>query len=298
LGSPGPRVGSSPPLPSPQDLESDRNELGAEFRALSPGRPMAAGIFSAGGGISVREYTFKRPSTTEEALRFDRRGPAIRFADRIRIVGRRLRFQEGDPHRKGLPRPFDPVCTDSSILLWGERGQRLLAEISIAIAGLGGVGGMVAEYLARLGVGRLVLIDYDRLELENFNRSQGATRGEARRRAPKVQVYKRVTTASATSPGFRALARRASVAEEEGLRQLLDCDLIIGSADDAFARQVLDHASYAHLIPVIDGGTVLLPQPDSMVIAAGKSQVGSAGPGHALLRMPRSVYTRGSDDCA
>jgi hypothetical protein len=153
---------------------------------------MAAGIFSPGGGISVREYRFKRPTTTAEAIRFESRGPAIRFADRIRIVGRRLRFQEGDPHREGLPRPFDPVCTDSSVLLWGERGQRLLAQVSIAIAGLGGVGGMVAEYLARLGAGRLILVDYDRLGLENFNRSQGATRREATRRTPKVEVYKRV----------------------------------------------------------------------------------------------------------
>lgn len=288
---PGPRVASSPPLPSTQDLESDRNELGAVFRALSPGRPMAAAIFSAGGRISVREYTFKRPSTREEALRFERRGPTIRFVDRIRIVGRRLRFQEGDPHRTDQPRAFDPVCTDSSVLLWGERGQRLLAEITVGIAGLGGVGGMVAEYLARLGVGRLVLVDYDRLELENFNRSQGATRNEATRRALKVEVYRRITRASATAPQFKSVARRASVAEEEGLRQLLDCDLIIGSADDAMARQVLDHASYAHLIPVIDGGTVLLPQANSMMIAAGKSQIASAGPGHPCLEC-QGVYTQ------
>jgi hypothetical protein len=113
--------------------------------------------------------------------------------------------------------------------------------VSIGIAGLGGVGGIVAEYLARLGLGQLVLVDYDRLERENFNRSQGATRTEAARRIPKVKVYSRVAKASATAPRFKVVARRTSAAEEDGIRHLLDCDLLIGSADDAFARQVLDH---------------------------------------------------------
>ena len=288
---PGPRAGLAPPAPSPQDLDSDRNELGAVSRVLFPGRPIGAAIFSAGGGISAREYRFKRPTTRKEALRFARKGPSILFGDRVRIVGRRLRLQEGDPHRKAPPRPFDPVCTDSSILLWGERGQRLLSEISIGIAGLGGVGGIVAEYLARLGVGRLVLVDYDRLERENFNRSQGATRREAAHRIPKVKVYSRVTRAAATAPRFRVVAKRASAAEEDGIRNLLNCDILIGSADDAFARQVLDHASYAHLIPVIDGGTVLVSRPDSTIIAAGKCQIASSGVGHPCLEC-QGVYTR------
>jgi molybdopterin-synthase adenylyltransferase len=288
---PGPRVGLAPPVPSPEDLRSDLTELGAVSRALPAGRPIAAAIFSAGGGISAREYSFKRPSTTQQASRYVRIGPTVRFTDRVRIVGRRLRFQEGDPNRLASPRGFDPVSTDSSILLWGERGQKLLAEVSIGIAGLGGVGGIVAEYLARLGIGHLVLIDYDRLKLENFNRSQGATRKEAANQALKVKVYSRVVKAAATAQNFHVVSKRMSVAEENGIRQLLTCDLLIGSADDAFARQVLDHAAYAHLIPVIDGGTVLLPQNGSMSVAAGKCQVVSAGPGHACLEC-QGVYTQ------
>lgn len=288
---PGPAVGLAPPLPSKEDLESDRTELGAAFRALPAGRPIAAAIFSAGGGISAREYLFKRPTTKEEALSYERVGPTIRFADRIRLVGRRLHFQEGNPYKARPLHLLDPVCTDSSILLWGERGQRLLADVSIGIAGLGGVGGIVAEYLARLGVGCLVLIDYDRLKLINFNRSQGATRREAAREVLKVKVYSRVAKAAATAPDFRVITRRMSVAEDDGIRQMLDCDLIIGSADDAFARQVIDHAAYAHLIPVIDGGTVLIPQPDSFTLAAGKSQIASAGPGHPCLEC-QGVYTQ------
>lgn len=63
------------------------------------------------------------------------------------------------------------------------------------------------------------------------------------------------------------------------------------AADDAFARQVLDHAAYSHLIPVIDGGTTLVPNSVSMRLQAGKSQVVSAGPGHACLEC-QGVYTQ------
>lgn len=52
--------------------------------------------------------------------------------------------------------------------------QRLLSAKKIAIAGLGGVGGMHLLALTRLGVGRFHLADFDEFALENFNRQVGA----------------------------------------------------------------------------------------------------------------------------
>ena len=65
---------------------------------------------------------------------------------------------------------------------------------------------------------------------------------------------------------------------------------MVCAANDAFARQVLDHAAYSHLIPVIDGGTTLVSNSVSMTLQAGKSQVVSAGSGHAFLEC-QCVYT-------
>lgn len=45
-----------------------------------------------------------------------------------------------------------------------------LASATVAIIGCGGLGSNVAEMLARAGVGKLVLIDYDRVEKDNLNR--------------------------------------------------------------------------------------------------------------------------------
>jgi molybdopterin/thiamine biosynthesis adenylyltransferase len=52
--------------------------------------------------------------------------------------------------------------------------QRSLRNATVAIAGLGGVGGVHALTLARLGIGRFHIADFDHFELHNFNRQVGA----------------------------------------------------------------------------------------------------------------------------
>ena len=54
----------------------------------------------------------------------------------------------------------------------GEETQRLLSLGRVAIAGLGGLGSNIAFALARIGVGHLHLIDFDRVDLTNLNRQQ------------------------------------------------------------------------------------------------------------------------------
>ena len=54
----------------------------------------------------------------------------------------------------------------------GEALQEKLEKATVAICGLGGLGSHVAVLLARAGVGKLILIDYDRVELTNLHRQQ------------------------------------------------------------------------------------------------------------------------------
>ena len=55
-------------------------------------------------------------------------------------------------------------------LIWGKEAQQALFKKHIVVAGLGGVGAYVADALARSGIGRLTLIDFDKVSESNINR--------------------------------------------------------------------------------------------------------------------------------
>ena len=55
-------------------------------------------------------------------------------------------------------------------LYWGKDFQALLKSKHVAVFGLGGVGGFCAEALARSGVGKLTIVDFDEVSLSNINR--------------------------------------------------------------------------------------------------------------------------------
>ena len=66
--------------------------------------------------------------------------------------------------------------------------QQRLRHARVAVAGMGGVGGVHVQALARLGVGALNLTDFDRFELANFNRQAGAATSTIGR--AKVEVMR------------------------------------------------------------------------------------------------------------
>ncbi|HQJ96790.1 MAG TPA: ThiF family adenylyltransferase, partial [Candidatus Cloacimonas sp.] len=53
-------------------------------------------------------------------------------------------------------------------LLAGQQGMQKLARTSVAVIGLGGVGSYSAEALARSGIGKFILIDFDVIEPTNI----------------------------------------------------------------------------------------------------------------------------------
>lgn len=56
----------------------------------------------------------------------------------------------------------------------GRKNQEILSRSAVGIAGLGGLGSHIAFSLARLGVGRLVLVDFDCVDVTNLHRQQYA----------------------------------------------------------------------------------------------------------------------------
>jgi molybdopterin/thiamine biosynthesis adenylyltransferase len=92
------------------------------------------------------------------------------------------------PFKKPEPRhAFDyATAFDRNVGWLTENEQKLLRTKRVAIAGMGGVGGYYLTTLARLGVSKFHISDYDAFELVNFNRQIGATMSTLGR--PKVDV--------------------------------------------------------------------------------------------------------------
>jgi len=67
----------------------------------------------------------------------------------------------------------DPFVRSEWLL--GPTGMARLRSSRVAVFGIGGVGSYAVEALARSGVGHLILVDHDRVELSNFNRQLHAT---------------------------------------------------------------------------------------------------------------------------
>ena len=64
---------------------------------------------------------------------------------------------------------MDPYSRTAFLL--GEEGMQKLKNATVAVFGLGGVGGYVVEGLARCGIGGLELVDHDTISITNINRT-------------------------------------------------------------------------------------------------------------------------------
>jgi tRNA A37 threonylcarbamoyladenosine dehydratase len=74
-------------------------------------------------------------------------------------------------------------------LLLGKEGMIKLKKSTVAVFGIGGVGSFAAEALVRSGLGKIILIDYDIIDISNINRQIHATSSTVG--LPKVEVMKK-----------------------------------------------------------------------------------------------------------
>jgi molybdopterin-synthase adenylyltransferase len=169
----------------------------------------------------------------------------------VRVIGDRLDVTF-DPALR--PSPAESESQARTLSAWGSGLQADLARLRIGIAGAGSVGALVAETLARTGVGELVLVDFDSVEPVNLDRLLHARRRDVQLARSKVEMLARALPHSATHPEFQVVPLEASVVEENGFRALADCDLIFSCVDRPWARHALNLLATAHLIPVVDGG--------------------------------------------
>jgi len=203
------------------------------------GWPLVGLTLSGDGAWSARMWSGSRRATARED------------AISVRVVGPGLSVTWNERMRPAPPQTRSQVRTVS---VWGSTAQRDLVRLRVGVVGLGSVGAIVAEILARTGIAELVLIDFDTVEEHNLDRMLHATIRDVRRQRSKVEMLARRLRVSATASAPAIEPLECSVVEHEGWSAALDCDVLFSCVDRPWPRAALNMAAYAHLIPVIDGG--------------------------------------------
>jgi len=231
----------SHPFPGWQGMSPD--DVAAEHRLAGPalaitGLPLVGLTIGSDGTWSARGWDHVAGKQF-----------ACRWATSVRVVGAQLSVSYADHLR---PRPAFREMFKRTVSVWGPDAHADLARLTIGIVGLGSVGSLVAETMARMGMTRLTLIDFDRVAAYNLDRTVMATRADLGRL--KVEAAAERVRQIATAATIEVVAVPFSVVEPDGYQAALDCDVIFSCVDRPRARHILNHLAYAHLIPIIDGG--------------------------------------------
>jgi len=119
------------------------------------------------------------------------------------------------------------------------RGLKAAARhLQIGIVGVGGIGMLVAEQLARAGFCRFVLIDHDRIEPSNLNRLPGCTEqdlGRFKVKTAKTQIQ-RICRAVGTRSEVHAFVEDIYTAPDQVKNVLRQCDVILALTDNELSR--------------------------------------------------------------
>ncbi len=134
--------------------------------------------------------------------------------------------------------------------LFGHEGQKHIRKAHVCIVGLGGLGSLVTQLLARLGVGTISFIDDDIVEESNLNRLIGATSKDVSLKEHKVDVMKRLVYSIDSSIHTQPI--RKELRTVEAFRSLKESTCIFGCVDNDGPRLILTELCAAYEIPYFD----------------------------------------------
>lgn len=153
---------------------------------------------------------------------------------------------------------------------YGQTLQNKLLSATVAICGLGGLGSNIAIALARTGIGKLILIDFDRVDITNLHRQQY--------KADQIGKYK----TEALTENIKEIAPYIDIeivtehiTEDNAAGLLKEADIICEAFDNAECKAMLTNI-------------VLEMMPDKFLVAAS----GMAGIGSANAIQTRRVSKR------
>ena len=134
----------------------------------------------------------------------------------------------------------------------GIEGQQRLLAAHVLVIGAGGLGSPVALYLGSAGVGRLTIVDHDRVDVTNLQRQ--IAHNLARVGQPKAESARDTIAAINPDVQVHPLIERADAARLDTL--VRDTDVVVDCSDNFATRQAVNAACVAHRKPLVSGAAI------------------------------------------
>tara|TARA_B100000029_G_scaffold365486_2_gene358796 strand:- start:734 stop:1474 length:741 start_codon:yes stop_codon:yes gene_type:complete len=131
-------------------------------------------------------------------------------------------------------------------------GQERIKESKILLVGLGGLGSPVSIYLAAAGVGELIIVDFDKVDLSNLQRQI----------LHKTRDINRLKTDSAKehllelNPNINVRPINKKLSENELISEAKKSNVIIDASDNFDTRFLLNRISVKSKIPLVSGAAI------------------------------------------
>jgi hypothetical protein len=251
---------------SRRDDASDRQVIPALFQAY--GDLHGSAVMTPDGAVRARVY-----------------GPDMfeRAADLVTAAGDDIAFWWADATDRPSARPaaFTSAMTEE------------MGRLHAVVVGVSGTGSIQAEQAARLGFGRVTLIDFDVIKRRNLNRILNATLADAVAERLKVEAF------AAAIDAHRGPGTAIAIPEPIGTRDAVLAagagDVLFSCVDSLEGRHVIDRLAAAFLMPLFDVGVTIPVRRagEGIAIADAVGRIDYVQPGGATLG-DRQVYTPSS----
>ncbi|MGB9927096.1 MAG: HesA/MoeB/ThiF family protein [Methanosarcina sp.] len=144
---------------------------------------------------------------------------------------------------------FEREKYSRQILLFGEEGQEKLRKAKVLVAGAGGLGSPISTYLAIAGIGKIILVDFDTVDLSNLNRQFLHHEKDLGR--AKVESAKEKLLAMNSGIEVEIIQEKLTEANIEAL--IPECDIIVDALDNQETRHMLNRFAVKRKIPLVHG---------------------------------------------
>ncbi len=131
-------------------------------------------------------------------------------------------------------------------------GQEKLLAARVLIVGMGGLGCPAVLYLAAAGVGQLVLVDHDRVDLSNLQR-------QIAHKTSSIDEFKVISAARSIAeinPDTDVTTIDHQLVGDELVESIRRCDVVLDATDNFEARYAINDACWEARVPLVSGAAI------------------------------------------